>query len=188
MHFPCSGEEVPQNDTYIQYLSKRTQLLSTSGEESSIWTSEEKQAVSNTWLMKHWWSRQGIWSDQLGKHTVLIAHSDCLILSLHSVDKVEFLSVYCLVIEAMEVKCLLTGWWLKGLRGDKRARAELLTEGIRPAVKMNSQQNTVNDYRGLITHTVIDLRCAWLFMFIDAIVYLFGARRLLEFFGRSLEK
>lgn len=52
-------------------------------------------------------------------------------------------------------------------------RAELLTEGIGPAVKMNSQQNRVNDYRAL-SHTVIDLRLAWLFVFIDAIVYLFG--------------
>lgn len=46
------------------------------------------------------------------------------------------------------------------------------------AVRMNSQQNGVNDYRGL-SPTVIDLRLAWIFMFIDAIVYLFGAQRLL---------
>lgn len=52
--------------------------------------------------------------------------------------------------------------------------AELLTEGIGPAVKTNSQQNRVNDYRALSSHTVIDLRLAWVFMFIDAIVYLFG--------------
>lgn len=38
---------------------------------------------------------------------------------------------------------------------------------------MNSQQNAVNDYRTL-SQTVIDLRLAWLFVFIDAIVYLFG--------------
>lgn len=55
----------------------------------------------------------------------------------------------------------------------KVLRAELLTEVIGPAVKMNSQQNRVNDYRGL-SRAVIDLRLAWLFVFIDAIVYLFG--------------
>lgn len=43
---------------------------------------------------------------------------------------------------------------------------------------MNSQQNRVNDYRAL-SGTVIDLRQAWLFVFIDAIVYLFAAQRLL---------
>lgn len=48
---------------------------------------------------------------------------------------------------------------------------------IGPAVKMNSQQNRVNDYRAL-SQTVIDLRLAWVFMFIDAIVYLFGAQGL----------
>lgn len=52
-------------------------------------------------------------------------------------------------------------------------RAELLTGVIGPAVKMNSQQNRVNDYRAL-SQTVIDLRLAWVFMFIDTIVYLFG--------------
>lgn len=43
---------------------------------------------------------------------------------------------------------------------------------------MNSQQNRVNDYRAL-SDTVIDLRQAWLFVFIDAIVYLFAAQSLL---------
>lgn len=57
-------------------------------------------------------------------------------------------------------------------------RAELLTEVIGPAVKMNSQQNRVNDYCPL-SHTVIDLRLAMVSVFIDAIVYLFGAQRLL---------
>lgn len=59
----------------------------------------------------------------------------------------------------------------------KVLRAELLTGAIGPAVKMNSQQNTVNDY-GALSQTVIDLRLTWVFMFIDAIVYLFGAERL----------
>lgn len=57
-------------------------------------------------------------------------------------------------------------------------RAELLTEAIGLAVKMNSQQNRVNDYSPL-SHTVIDLRLAMVFVFIDAIVYLFSAQRLL---------
>ena len=56
-------------------------------------------------------------------------------------------------------------------------RAELLTEAIGPAAKMNSQQNRVNDCRPL-SRAVIDLRLAMLSVFIDAIVYLFGARRL----------
>lgn len=64
----------------------------------------------------------------------------------------------------------------------KVLRAELLTEVIGPAVKINSQQNRVNDYRAL-SRTVIDLRLPWVFVFIDAIVYLFGAQRLLEFFS-----
>lgn len=46
---------------------------------------------------------------------------------------------------------------------------------------MNSQQNTVNDYQAL-SDAVIDLRQAWLFVFIDAIVYLFGAQRLPGFY------
>lgn len=58
--------------------------------------------------------------------------------------------------------------------------AELLTEGIKPAIKMNSQQKKVNDYR-LLSQAVIDLRLALLFMFIDAIVYLFGGRRHFTF-------
>lgn len=41
----------------------------------------------------------------------------------------------------------------------KMLRAELLTEVIGPAVKMNSQQNRVNDYR-VLSRTVIDLRLA----------------------------
>lgn len=57
-------------------------------------------------------------------------------------------------------------------------RAELLTEVIGLAVKMNSQQNRVNDYRAL-SRTVIDLRLAQVFVFIDAIVYLFGAQGIL---------
>lgn len=70
---------------------------------------------------------------------------------------------------------------LSRVREIKALGAELLTEEIRPAVKMNSQQNRVNDYRAL-SQTVIDLRLAWLSVFIDAIVYLFGAQRLLLFF------
>lgn len=48
---------------------------------------------------------------------------------------------------------------------------------IGPAAKMNSQENRVNDY-GPLSHAVIDLRLAMVSVFIDAIVYLFGARRL----------
>lgn len=48
-------------------------------------------------------------------------------------------------------------WQIKAL-GD-----ELLTQVIKPTVKMNSQQNTVNDYRDL-SQTVIDLRRVCLLM------------------------
>lgn len=61
---------------------------------------------------------------------------------------------------------------------DKGTQSGAADKGDWPAVKMNSQQNRVNDYRAL-SQTVIDLRLAWVFMFIDAIVYLFGAQRLL---------
>lgn len=63
-------------------------------------------------------------------------------------------------------------------RRDKGARSRAADRGDWPAVKMNSQQNRVNDYR-VLSRAVIDLRLAWVFMFIDAIVYLFGAQRLL---------
>lgn len=87
------------------------------------------------------------------------------------------LNIWCLVIHLWRLnvyRLVMT----EGPIEIKALGAELLTEGIRPAVKMNSQQNKVNDYRAL-SQTVIDLRLAWLFMFIDAIVYLFGAQRLL---------
>lgn len=42
---------------------------------------------------------------------------------------------------------------------------------------MNSQQNKVNDY-SLLSCAVIDLRLAMFSVFIDAIVYLFGAQGL----------
>lgn len=83
----------------------------------------------------------------------------------------------------MEVKCLSTSWWLKDLWRAVEIvvlRTELLTEGIKPPIKMNSQQKKVNDY-WLLSQAVIDLRLALLFMFIDAIVYLFGDRRHFTF-------
>lgn len=58
----------------------------------------------------------------------------------------------------------------------KVLREELLTEATGPAAQMNSQHSRVNDYRAL-SRAVIDLRLAWLYVFIDAIVYLFGAQR-----------
>lgn len=86
------------------------------------------------------------------------------------------LNIWCLVIHLWRLN-VYRPVMTEGPIEIKELGAELLTEGIRPAVKMNSQQNKVNDYRAL-SQTVIDLRLAWLFVFIDAIVYLFGAQRL----------
>lgn len=61
----------------------------------------------------------------------------------------------------------------EGLIEIKVLKTELLTGGIVTSVEMNYQQNRVND-SWVLSDAVIDWLHAWLFMFIDAIVYLFG--------------